>query len=151
VSSDRRELTVELPRLEASRLVRKTFEELGWSIARESGETEIVAKEPWRTLFRNSYPVQARVVLQRDRFDRTVLVVIVSNMGIGPWQSGYVNQQLARVCVELTRAAHGWRTTSVNESTSTIADELQKLTELHKTGALTDEEFQIAKARLLRG
>lgn len=32
---------------------------------------------------------------------------------------------------------------------STLADQLQKLAELHKSGALTDEEFGAAKARLL--
>ena len=33
---------------------------------------------------------------------------------------------------------------------ATVADELKKLAELHRSGAITDDEFNIAKAELLR-
>jgi hypothetical protein len=35
------------------------------------------------------------------------------------------------------------------EPTSSLADELQKLSALHAAGALTDEEYSAAKSRLI--
>jgi phage shock protein C len=55
-----------------------------------------------------------------------------------------------RACPYLLSCAAGWRSMP-KEIRMPLPDELERLNVLHERGALTDEEFAIAKKRLLEG
>ena len=63
-------------------------------------------------------------------------------------QQNYYNQQLREAYVSTRRVAPYTLTTPVAEVRDPIAA-LKELAQLHQTGALTDAEFALAKAKVL--
>lgn len=73
----------------------------------------------------------------RDRF--STLIVLSVAIGLG----------MTVVLAGLARSAARKRIDPVVASNSLIADELQKLVQLHDSGGLSDDEFAAAKRTLL--
>jgi hypothetical protein len=89
--------------------------------------------------------IRVRINLKNDH--------LVSFTGNPKWKAaaaalaGCVEAGIRETVLKPTAAAHP----TADSSTASVADELSKLAELHRAGALSDSEFADAKARLIAG
>lgn len=104
-----------------------------------------------RTLGEASFQLKAKVSykLKADK-DSTIVTIIWKNSGIGPIQKNAVQKQIDAFETALHSAVDDFEKDQ-NQSTgsSSIADELTKLSGLKESGILTEDEFNQQKAKLL--
>jgi hypothetical protein len=103
------------------------------------------ADEKLRFGFAN--PAKLAVSLAADG-ESCLVSIRSSNLGFGPIQGGHVKGVaetfLSNVRLHLDRTSQ-----QAKSASGGIADDIQKLVVLNTQGLLTDEEFAIAKAKLL--
>jgi len=70
--------------------------------------------------------------------------------GWGPIQSGHLKGQVGKFINQLKVCLHQVSQQQAQTLSNDLPIELKKLADLHKSGALTDDEFALAKQRVLR-
>lgn len=129
--------------------------QLGWSISEQS-DNRILCKELRRSMLMGSYPVNAEITWQQVG-SNTQLVIKGVNSGIGPIQSRHLKDQMGnllnriQICLHKAPPLEQKTAQTVAQPTTqvSLADELEKLTQLHVKGFVSDDEFSKAKAKLL--
>jgi hypothetical protein len=130
---------------------------LGWRIVEQSAN-RLKCAEMKSQLLSFTWPVQVEITLRGDPSGATHVILNGSTFGLGSMQSGYLREQVQnlRHTIEHTASLKTAKPTesapsteSQNQTTATLASELERLAKLHTSGALNDQEFQQAKQHLL--
>lgn len=128
---------------EAIRACRYCLNEMQLAIKQDNG-TSFTANEKLKLLgFAN--PAKIEVDVKDDVLGQKILVRS-SNLGFGPIQGGHVKGVAGTF---LSKLQFKLEESTLEAGAKGIAEELQKLAALKEQGALTDEEFTAAKAKLL--
>ena len=144
MSSFKSELTTKASQEKAVQACRYALKEMQLVIKKDDG-AKFIANEKLRMLgFAN--PAKIEVDIQSAN-DTLRINVKASNIGLGPIQGGHVkgvaDTFLSQVQLKLSESTKG-------ESPKSVADEIAKLAALKEQGLLSEEEYSMAKARLLR-
>ncbi len=131
---------------------------LGWRVIEQS-MTRLKCAEVKTPLVSFTWPVQVEIILRGEPSGGVRVALNGSTFGLGSMQSGYLTEQVQNLrhtiehIVSLKTAKPAENTPapeSQNQTAAgTLASELEKLARLHASGALSDQEFQQAKQRLL--
>ncbi|MFW3145340.1 MAG: SHOCT domain-containing protein [Thermoplasmatota archaeon] len=118
-----------------------------WFILK-SDRGSIIMREKDR--FDHFNPVEVNIRLM-DSDNGTRLFISCSNSGYGPVQDNYVRDQYQRLLSAISIASRKHRDAYLmeNEMEPSIVEQLKKLAQLHDRGELTDEEFKLAKEKVL--
>jgi hypothetical protein len=152
------EFSLSLALTESMEVCAQAVATLGWRVIEQS-MTRLKCAEVKTQLTSFTWPVQVEIVLRGEPSGGARVTLNGSTFGLGSSQSGYLKEQVQnlRSAIEHTfsrRSAKTAEPAPVLESQShaaaaTLASELEKLAQLHASGALSDQEFQQAKQRLL--
>jgi hypothetical protein len=151
------EFTLNLALGEGMQVCAEAVATLGWRVIEQS-MTRLKCAEVKTQLVSFTWPVQVEIVLKGEPSGGTRVALNGSTFGLGSMQSGYLREQVQnlRHTIEHTvsrKTAKPVESTPAPESRSeaavTLASQLEKLAQLHASGALSDQEFQQAKQRLL--
>lgn len=120
---------------------------LGWRVLEQSGK-RLVCKELAPQGMSFTWAAQVETLLDGESPDKTRVTLKGSIFGLGPIQSGHLKGQVGnfRNRIELASVK---RSKAAGETSTSLASELKKLAELHSQGAISDDEYNQAKARLL--
>ena len=143
MSSFKSELTTKASQEKAVQACRYALKEMQLVIKKDDG-AKFIANEKLRMLgFAN--PAKIEVDIQSAN-DTLRINVKASNIGLGPIQGSHVKGVaetfLSQVQLKLSESTKG-------ESPKSVADEIAKLAALKEQGLLSEEEYSMAKARLL--
>ena len=130
--------------LEACQL---TIAQMGWRVLSQANNS-IKLKEvsPQSTSFTHAVEIEVQLAQSPEG---TVVRILGRIPGFGPIQSGHLKGQVGsfvnrlNVCLQQVRQQHS------QTSSNDLPSELEKVADLHKSGALTDGEYALAKQRLL--
>lgn len=143
----REEFDLHLP-LEAALLACKTaVAELDWKIS-EEGSRRLVCKEPQEVLSFN-WAATAELSLSSVSSDKTRVSINASNFGWGRLQKNHLKGQVGNLRNKVAVAASKPDSSAPVQRNADLSSELEKLADLHARGLLSEEEFRVAKARLL--
>lgn len=151
------EFTLPLSLVETMQVCAEAVATLGWRVIEQS-MTRLKCAEVKTQLVSFTWPVQVEIILKAEPTGGTRVALNGSTFGLGSMQSSYLTEQVQnlRHTIEHTVSRKTAKPVeSAPESQShaaaagTLATELEKLAQLHTSGALSDEEFQQAKKRLL--
>jgi hypothetical protein len=130
---------------------------LGWRVIEQS-MTRLKCAEVKTQLASFTWPVQVEILLKGEPSGGARVTLNGSTFGLGSMQSGYLKEQVQNLRYAIEHAlsrktakpAAGEPESRNHVATAgTLASELEKLARLHASGALSDQEFQQAKQRLL--
>ena len=130
---------------------------LGWRVIEQS-MTRLKCAEVKTHLASFVWPVQVEIILKGEPSGGAHVTLNGSTFGLGSLQSGYLKEQVQnlRSAIEHALSRRTAKTVepapapeSQAQAAGTLASELEKLARLHASGALSDQEFQQAKQRLL--
>lgn len=143
MSSFKSEVTTKAGQEKAVQVCRYALNEMQLVIKKDDG-VKFIANEKLRMLgFAN--PAKIEVDIQPVN-DTSRINVKTSNIGLGPIQGGHVKGVaetfLSQVQLKLSESIKG-------ESQKSVVDEIAKLAALKEQGLLSEEEYSMAKARLL--
>ena len=130
---------------------------LGWRVIEQSA-TRLKCAEVKPPLVSFTWPVQVEILLKGEPAGTTRVRLNGSTFGLGSMQANYLKDQVEnlRHTIEHAASLKGAKPAenvpvpeSQSPTTGTLASELEKLAQLHASGALSADEFQQAKRRLL--
>jgi hypothetical protein len=130
---------------------------LGWRIIEQS-MTRLKCAEVKSQLVSFTWPVQVEIILKADPSGTTRVRLQGSTFGLGSLQSNYLKEQVQNLRHMIEHAVSRKTAKPQEEkpapetqskASSTLVTELEKLAGLHASGALSAQEFQQAKQRLL--
>jgi Short C-terminal domain len=127
------------------RVCREVVAELRWNVLDQRSDG-ITCKQGNPSLA--AWPVTMRISLSQRTGEQTIVNLEKSCFGFGSIQSNYIMGQLGQFRNRIELRASQILADS-NKSPNTLADEIQRLAELHKQGILSQREFEQAKTRLL--
>jgi len=142
------EIVVELSIEETMVACKEAAANLNWRIMNE-GKNYLSCKEITSHLaFSQTWPAKVEVYVNKYN-DKTKIILEGSIFGLGPIQSGHLKGQLGKF-KNLIEVSLSHRNNSFKENTnsSSIAIELEKLSELYSKGILSKEEFEMAKKKV---
>ncbi len=152
------EFSLQLSLTESMHVCAEAVATLGWRIIEQS-MTRLKCAEVKTLLASFTWPVQVEIILKGEPSGQTRVALNGSTFGLGSMQSGYLAEQVRNLrhtiehTVSLKTAKPAEREAapeSQSQTTAgTLASELETLARLHASGALSDQEFQQAKQRLL--
>ncbi len=152
------EFTLQFSLGESMHVCAEAVATLGWRVIEQS-MTRLKCAEVKSQLVSFTWPVQVEIILRGEPSGQTRATLNGSTFGLGSMQSGYLKEQVQnlRHTIEHTvslKTAKPAESAPAPESQSqtaagTLASELEKLARLHASGALSAQEFQQAKQRLL--
>ncbi len=151
------EFTLQLSLGETMQVCAEAVATPGWRVIEQS-MTRLKCAEVRTQLVSFTWPVQIEIVLKGEPSGDTRITLSGSTFGLGSMQSGYLTEQVQnlRHTIEHTvsrKSAKSPESAPAAETRShaagTLASELEKLAQLHTSGALSDQEFGQAKQRLL--
>lgn len=153
------EFSLQLSLVESMQTCAEAVATLGWRVIEQS-MTRLKCAEVKTQLVSFTWPVQVEIILKGEPSGGVRVVLNGSTFGLGSLQSSYLTEQVRnlRYTIEHTvslKTAKPAENAPAPESQShaatagTLASELEKLAQLHASGALSDQEFQQAKQRLL--
>lgn len=140
---------LEVPADELLVLCQKVFQEFGWRV-QEVRRSGITAKEVVGQVTGFTFPARIDLQIKTRADGSSELQISGSISGLGPIQSNHLKGQVGRFLNSLSLkidTAKSERAHSVVPAS--LSSQLRDLAELHSSGVLTDDEFQVAKARLL--
>ena len=114
----------------------------------EHHEWSLTCKEVSPSIIKFTWAAEVEVVLTRSTSLRTNVRLNGSIYGFGPVQSGHLKGQVGNLRNRI-EVISSKKLEAVAGQQGGISDEIAKLKQLHQDGALTDEEFRLAKAKLL--
>ncbi len=124
----------------------------GWRVT-EAGNTRLRCKEI--SVQSTSFTWPAEVMIELTTHETgTTITMNGSIFGFGPIQSGHLEGQVGnlrnRIEVGLNKTIESKKQAQFSQQQgSPLVSELERLANLHEKGALTDDEFQQAKKKLL--
>ena len=135
-------------------ICRKAIAEIGWRVLNQS-ENRIRCKEVAVSGVSFNWPAEVEIIISSSSPSSATIFLNGSIFGFGPIQKGHLQGQIGnlrnRIEIAVQEALkHPSAEASIN-SPGSLAEELTKLSSLHKEGILTDEEFRKAKERLIKG
>lgn len=143
--------TQKLPVLptEAMAACRAAVAQLRWKVEVQS-DRRLVCKEQAPALGSFTTPAKFEIDLH-EVTGGTLVDVIVSNLGFGPFKSNYVKGQAGAFCNQLLVVLDRSQTAPQvpSQPAASLSSELQNLASLRDRGVLSDAEFEAAKAKLL--
>jgi hypothetical protein len=144
------EIKLPLPMGEALAACRVAIADLRWKVEGQSA-TGMVCKEQQASMWGSGTWSAKAEIDARPIGGGTIISVRVSNPGLGPIQSNHV-KGLAGAFVNQLQVILDRRASAPPAAppVMSISDELQRLAALRDSGVLTQEEFEAAKAKLLR-
>jgi hypothetical protein len=149
------EFVLELSLTESMSACVEAVATLGWRI-NEQSMTRLKCAEEKTQLSSFTWPVQVEVTLRGEPSGATRLALNGSTFGLGSQPPGYLKEQVQNLrhaiehAVRQKTAGPEKKAEPVESPAAiTLASELEKLARLHTAGALSDQEFQQAKQRLL--
>ncbi len=151
------EFTLQLSLGETMQACAEAVATLGWRVIEQS-MTRLKCAEVKTQLVSFTWPVQVEIILKGEPSGGTRIMLSGSTFGLGSIRPGYLTEQVQnlRRAIEHTvsrksakppESANAIETRS--QAAGTLASELEKLAQLHSSGALSDQEFGQAKQRLL--
>jgi len=120
----------------------------GWRVLSHT-DTSIVCKEVSPTVTSFTFAAQVAISVRASQEANTSISKITlegSIFGFGPIQSGHLRGQVGALKNNIKLAANP----SPAPSGSSIAEEILELNQLREQGLLSDDEFALAKAKLLK-
>jgi Short C-terminal domain len=151
------EFTLSLALTESMHVCAEAVATLGWRVIEQS-MTRLKCAEVKTQLVSFTWPVQVEIILKGEPSGGVRVTLNGSTFGLGSMQSSYLAEQVQNLrhtiehTVSRKTAKHvenAPASESQSEAAGTLASELEKLARLHASGALSDQEFQQAKQRLL--
>jgi hypothetical protein len=149
------DFTLQLSLAESMQVCAEAVATLGWRTTEQS-LTRLKCVEVKTQLVSFTWPVQVEIILKGEPSGTTRATLNGSTFGLGALQANYLREQVLnlRHTIEHTislRAAKQDKEKPATQAqgSSTLASELERLAKLHASGALSDQEFQQAKQRLL--
>lgn len=132
---------------------REAVASTGWRVTKAE-KTRLSCKEVSVQSTSFTWPAEIMIDLSSNE-KGTRIIMNGSIFGIGPIQSGHLKGQMGnlrnRIEIGLRKMIDSRKHSNATEQQNvTLISELERLVNLHKMGALTDEEFQIAKGKLLK-
>ena len=139
------EFVVGVPLQEAVELCREAVSGLGWEVLEQTGP-RIVCHESLPEV--RLWSAKVEIELSAHGQDTTLIHIEGSFFGFGPVPSRHVKGQVGRLRNEIEVVAKR-RVSPASGGASGLSAELEKLSDLRQRGALTEEEYLKAKAKLL--
>ena len=151
------ELTSQLSLGETMQVCAEAVATLGWRVIEQS-MTRLKCAEVKTQLVSFTWPVQVEIIIRGEPSGGTRITMSGSTFGLGSMQSTYLTEQVQNLRHTIEHSVSR-KTAKPSESApatetrghmaGTLASELEKLAQLHASGALSDQEFGQAKQRLL--
>jgi hypothetical protein len=151
MSIHQEKFTVALGIDEIMMVCKEAVASVGWRVA-EATDTRLRCKEVSTQSTSFTWPAEVLIELTANETN-TVITMNGSISGFGPIQSGHLKGQVGnlrnRIEVGLNKEIDTKKQTQSQSQGSLLISELERLANLHEKGALTDDEFQQAKKKLL--
>ena len=155
----REEFALNLSISEGMEVCAEAVATLGWRIT-EQGMTRLKCAEVKSRPLSFNWPIQVEVTLRGEPTGGALVTLDGSTFGLGSPQTNHLKEQLRNLRQAIEHAAGRRKArpeaekqpapeTQSTAAGTTLASELEKLARLHGSGALSAEEFQQAKQRLL--
>jgi hypothetical protein len=125
---------------------KRAISDSGFRLSQQSSDY-LVCQEVQQ--FNFVWAVTIEIVLERQPDSTTGVRLFGSNSGWGPWQKNHVRGQVGSIRnnIELTLTQPS--IADPGPTPESLSKELDRLADLHSKGAITDEEFNQAKRKLL--
>lgn len=144
-------MMLNIPLSETLSICRKVVADLGWRVL-EQDQTRLRCKEVAVSGTSFNWPAEVELILSSLNQSQTSIYLNGSIFGFGPIQKGHLQGQLGNLRNRIEIAVQektDEQQRHIGSTGGSLGAELEKLASLHKQGILTDEEFQMAKKRLL--
>lgn len=139
---------LEVPEGGAQRACRRAISVLGWRILEDS-ERRMVIKEVMSSGVSFTWPAKIEILIH-EQGQACRLELNGSITGLGPVQKNHLKGQMGALRNNIQLALEQRPAPSGETDSGALASELERLLALREKGALSDEEFAQAKARLLK-
>lgn len=138
---------MDLPADAVEQACRSAISDIGWRLLEDDGR-RFVVKEVSSKSTSFTWAAKVEVVIEEDG-DGSQVLLNGSITGMGPVQKGHLRGQLGALRNKVDLAAQNAAAARSGGNGAEISSELERLAGLHRSGALTDEEFAQAKAQML--
>lgn len=128
---------------------REVVAELGMSIVEQRADGLKCKEAGLTNLSRSAWTATIDIAYVGRPDGATIISLRGSNFGFGPFQSSYVRGQVGNLRNRIELMATRRQEHVAAPAGGDLAAQLQQIADLHRSGVLTDVEFQEAKARLL--
>jgi hypothetical protein len=154
MSNHQERFVVPLGIAEVMMVCREAVASTNWRVT-EAGKTRLSCKEVSAQSTSFTWPAEVTIELTSNE-KGTIVTMNGSIFGFGPIQSGHLQGQVGnlrnRVEIGLRKAIETKKQAQViqqQQQSGSLITELERLASLREKGALTDDEFQQAKKKLL--
>lgn len=152
MSTFQQRIKVQLSIDEVMTVCREAVASIGWRVL-ESGRTRLRCKEMSVQFTSFNWPAEVTIELTTHE-PKTMITLNGSIFGFGPIQSGHLEGQVGnlsnRIVIGLNKIIQSMKESHLNQQQgSPLISELERLSGLREKGAITDDEFQQAKKKLL--
>ena len=119
--------------------------QLGWGILEAGDGRMSIKEEGFANLNKGTWPAKVDIHLQSSGV-RTQIILEGSIFGFGPIQSDHLKGQMGRLRSLIERSADRVQSQT---GVASLGVELERLASMKARGVLTEDEFEVAKKKLL--
>lgn len=145
----RENIDVPLSSEDCYKICREVAAKLNWAVEEENAARGrlVCVEANYADWVRGTWPVKLEILIEA-KLSATNIVLNGANRGFGPIQSRHLETQMGNFKNQLWLIANEAPTTT-SRATDPLASRLRELGKLYEQGVLTDEEFSLAKRKLL--
>lgn len=142
-------LDVSLSSEDCYKICREVAAKLNWAVEEETAARGrlVCVEANYADWIKGTWPVELEILLEAKP-SATNIVLKGANRGFGPIQSRHLETQMSNFKNQLWLMANE-ASTDTSQARAPLASRLRELGKLHEQGMLTDEEFSLAKRKLI--